>query len=96
MDDHEHGHDQGHHAEPPHDPAPPEPRQIVPPRPLLLRGIALAAAGVVMAWLAFAAANKSLLLAPLTLVLGLGGLLSAWAAAVQLTGGVKHDDHPFL
>lgn len=90
------GHEQGHHAEPPHEPAPPEQRQIIPPRPLFVRGVALAMVGVVMAWLAVAAANKSLLLAPLTLVLGAGGLLSAWAAAIQLTGGVKHDDHPFL
>lgn len=94
MDAHDNG--QGHHAEPPHEPAPPEPRQIVPPRPLLLRGTALAVAGVFMAWLAFAAANKSLLLAPFALAFGLVSLLSAWAAAIHLTGGVKHDDHPFL
>ncbi len=94
MDEHSPG--QGHHAEPPHEPAPPEQRQIVPPRPLLLRGVALAIASVAMAWLALAAANKSLLLAPLTVLLGISGVLSAWAAAIQLTGGVKHDDHPFL
>lgn len=90
------GHEPDHHAEPPHEPAPPEPRQVVPPRPLLLRGVALAVASVAMAWLALAAANKSSLLAPLTVVLGFAGLLGAWAAAIQLTGGVKHDDHPFL
>lgn len=87
---------QVHPAEPPHEPSPPEPRQIVPPRPLLVRGIALAVAGVLLAWLAFAAANKSVLLAPLSLAFGVAGVLSAWAAAIHLTGGVKHDDHPFL
>lgn len=96
MDEHGHEHGEDHHGEAPHEPAPPEPRQIVPPRPLLLRGLALGVACIAMAWLAFAAANKSLLFAPISLVLGLGGLLSAWAAAVQLSGGVKHDDHPFL
>jgi hypothetical protein len=28
--------------------------------------------------------------------LALGGLLSAWAAALHLTGGEKFDDHPWV
>jgi hypothetical protein len=39
----------------------------------------------------------SLLLgAPVALVLGAGGLLAAWAAAIHLTGGEKFDDHPWV
>ncbi len=80
----------------PHEAAPPEARPLLPPMPLLTRGIALAAVSIACGWIAFAAAHRSLLLAPVSLALALGGLLSAWAAAVHLTGGVKHDDHPFL
>lgn len=80
----------------PHDPAPPEPRQLVPPTPLLARGAGLGAVAAVLAWSAFAVANRSLVLAPLAVLFALAAALSAWASAVQLTGGVKHDDHPFL
>jgi hypothetical protein len=30
------------------------------------------------------------------LLLSLGGFLSAWAAAIHLTGGEKFDDHPWV
>ncbi len=36
------------------------------------------------------------LLAPVGLLLGAGGVLSAWAAAIHLTGGERFDDHPFV
>lgn len=80
----------------PHEPAPPEPRQVLPPTPLLARGLGLGAVAAVMAWLAFVFANRSLFLAPVAAIFTVVAALSAWASAIQLTGGVKHDDHPFL
>ncbi|HMO55547.1 MAG TPA: hypothetical protein PJ994_13655 [Tepidiformaceae bacterium] len=80
----------------PHEPAPPEERHVFPPTALLLRGAALGFLAVALAWSAIALAGKSWLFLPLCAALGFGGTLSAWGSAVHLTGGVKHDDHPFL
>jgi len=86
-----------HPGEPPHPPAPPQPRRLVPPWPLLSRGLGLA----LMALAFFFGAAKLLRAHPLLLgvpgaVLALGGFLSAWAAAIHLTGGEKFDDHPWV
>ncbi len=81
----------------PHDPAPPEPRQLIPERGTLLRGIGLgglalgAFAGVLVSvqklgWLA----------APIAPLLALAGVLATWAAAIHVTGGEKFDDHPWV
>jgi hypothetical protein len=86
---------EGHH-EAPHEPAPPEERHLLPAQPLLLRGIGLAALAVGLSWAAVSLPARSRVLVPISLALGVAGFLSAWGSAVQLTGGVKHDDHPFV
>ena len=83
-------------GEMPHEPAPPEPRRIVPAAPLLIRGLALAAFMVASLWIAFEAIRKSLFLVPVGAAFALVGSLAGWAAAIYLTGGEKHDDHPFI
>lgn len=98
---HGHGHadGEGHgheHGGIPHEPAPPEPRRIIPEGPLLIRGLAFAGFAVGAGWLALNAVRSSWLLAPVSLALGIAGGLSAWAAAIHLTGGERFDDHPFV
>lgn len=96
---HEHGHDRDRHGadgELPHPPAPPAPRRIVPERPMLVRGLGMAALAGGLLWAGWNTAGKTWLLAPAGLLLGAGGLLSAWAAAIHLTGGERFDDHPFV
>ncbi|MGE3073384.1 MAG: hypothetical protein AB7N24_04765 [Dehalococcoidia bacterium] len=83
-------------GEMPHEPAPPEPRQLLPAMPLLLRGLALAALMVTSLWFAIEALKKSVLLFPFSLIFALTGSLAGWAAAIYLTGGEKHADHPFI
>lgn len=80
----------------PHEPAEPEPRRLIPEGPLLLRGLALAAVALAAGWLGVASVQKSWLFAPMGAALGGVSLLSAWAAAIHLTGGEKFDDHPFV
>lgn len=111
MDDHEHGaaghehereheHDGGHehggHDSPPHEPAPPEARRLVPERAILVRGLAFTGLAVAAGWMAVAAVQRTWMLAPAALALGAMSALSAWAAAIHLTGGEKFDDHPFI
>jgi hypothetical protein len=36
------------------------------------------------------------LAAPVAGVLGVGGVLAAWAAAIHVTGGELFDDHPWV
>jgi len=84
-----------HPGEPPHPPA--QPRSLIPPWPLLSRGLGLA----LMALALLAAGGKLLRAHPVLfalpgLLLSLGGFLSAWAAAIHLTGGEKFDDHPWV
>jgi len=81
----------------PHDPAPPEPRHLIPERAMLVRGLGLAGFAAATSWAAISAARKGgWLLAPASLALAGIGLLSAWAAAIHLTGGEKFDDHPWV
>jgi hypothetical protein len=91
-----HGHEHGHGGGLPHPPAPPEPRRIIPERPMLVRGLGMAALAGGLLWAGWNAAGKTWLLAPAGLLLAAGGLLSAWAAAIHLTGGERFDDHPFV
>lgn len=93
QDGHEHDHPHGA----PHAPDPPAPWQLIPEREMLVRGLALAAlaGGLALSgWRALRAAHG--LLAPVALVLGAAALLSAWAAAIHLTGGERFDDHPLV
>jgi hypothetical protein len=86
----------GHHAFP-HDPAPPEPRRVVPAGDMLALGAGLAGLGLGLWAGAWAAARRGgWLLAPLVPVLGGLGVLAGWAAAIHLTGGEKFDDHPWV
>ena len=80
----------------PHEPAPPEPRFVMPAPDQLARGVALAGLAAGAGWLAFSTLRAHWLLAPASAVLGLAATLSAWAAAIHLTGGEKFDDHPFI
>ncbi|MBE0608049.1 MAG: hypothetical protein IH609_01585 [Dehalococcoidia bacterium] len=91
-----HGHEHGHEGEPPHAPAPPEPRRLVPERPMLVRGLGMATLACGLLWAGWNAAGRTWLLAPAGLALAGGGLLSAWAAVIHLTGGERFDDHPFV
>lgn len=79
-----------------HGPAEPEARQLVPEWALLWRGLVFAAVAAGGIWAAVGAVKVSWVLAPVGGVLGAVGVLSAWAAAIHLTGGEKFDDHPFL
>lgn len=80
-----------------HDPAPPTPRQLVPDRGGFVRGLALAAlaAGATLGALA-TVQRLGWLASPLAAVFGGAALLSAWAAAIHITGGEKFDDHPWV
>jgi hypothetical protein len=80
-----------------HEPAPPTPRQLVPDRAGFVRGLALAAlAGGTLLGAGAALQRLGWLASPLAAALGGAGLLSAWAAAIHLTGGEKFDDHPWV
>ena len=82
---------------PPHEPAPPEPRRLVPERPMLVRGLALLAIAFAAVFGLLGAAHKAawlgVLLAP---PLVLTAALATWAAAIHLTGGERFDDHPWV
>lgn len=80
----------------PHKPAPPDPKRVLPEAPLLIRGLALAGLAAVLVVTGCRAVRANALLAPLAAVLGAGGFLAAWAAAIELTGGEKFDDHKFV
>ncbi len=84
------------HAELPHEPAPPEQRRLIPEGSLLIRGLALAAVMVASLWLALDVVRRSVMLVPVGMAFAVAGSLAGWAAAIYLTGGEKHDDHPFV
>lgn len=85
------------HGGAPHPPAPPEPRHLLPPWPVFIRGVGLLAMALTFIALAWKALRVSLILgAPFSLVLAVSGFLAAWAAAIHLTGGEKFDDHPWV
>lgn len=85
------------HGGAPHAPAPPEPRHFLPPWPIFIRGAGLLAVAATLFAIAWKAVRLSLILgAPISLVLGVTGLLAAWAAAIHLTGGERFDDHPWV
>ncbi len=80
------------HAQEP--PRPPEPK--LPPFSLLWRGVALGGLALAMARVGFGFMGKHPALFPVGAVLAIGSVLAAWGSAIQLTGGTKHDDHPWV
>jgi len=84
-------------AEAHHAPSEPEPRRIIPERAMLWRGLALLGLALGAFAGARSAAPKSPWLgATVAPVLGLAGMLAAWAAAIHLSGGEKFDDNPWV
>ena len=83
-------------AEWPEKPASPDDGRLLPPWALLWRGLALASAELALLALATRALRASRLLAPFALLAVAAAVLSAWGAAVHVTGGVKHDDHELV
>ncbi|HXU25569.1 MAG TPA: hypothetical protein VN697_16215 [Tepidiformaceae bacterium] len=80
-----------------HEAASPPPKVQLPDAGSVVRGLGLGAISVA----AFATAVVTVqrlgwLAAPIAGVLGLGGLLAGWAAAIHITGGEKFDDHPWV
>ncbi len=81
----------------PHEPAPPEPRRLVPERPMLVRGLALLALAVAALAALIGVFQKAAVLGVIVApVFGLTALLAVWAAAIHLTGGQRFDDHPWV
>ena len=80
------------HAEEP--PRPPEPK--IPPFALLWRGVALGALSLGLVRVGLGLLGKHPAMLPVGAVLAVGSLLAAWGSAIQLTGGTKHDDHPWV
>jgi hypothetical protein len=60
-----------------------------------LRGAALGRVAVGAGWLAVSSLQKSVLLAPVAVVLRMVAVLAGWASAIPRTGGERFDDHPF-
>ena len=86
---------EGHPFE--HEPAPPEPRQLIPDPGGFVRGLALLALGIGGFAGGVASVQKAGWLAtPLAAVLGACGVLATWAAAIHITGGERFDDHPWV
>jgi len=85
---------EGHDA--PHPPADAAPRRVLPPFALLWRGLALIALAAAAFLGAGEAARRSWLLLPVASALGLAGFLAAWAGLIEVTGGEKFDDHPWV
>lgn len=74
-----------------------EPEPLGPRLASAARGLGLAgiAAGLFsLAWLGVT--KLSWLMAPLSGLLAIGGVLATWAALIHITGGEKFDDHPFV
>ena len=81
----------------PHEPAPAEPRRLLPERPLLVRGLALLAITVAaLAGLVGAVNRAGWLPVPLAPVFAIVAALAGWSAAIHLTGGERFDDHPWV
>ncbi len=85
---------EGHEA--PHPPAEPQPRRVLPPFALLWRGIALLGLAFAAFFGAEECVRRSWFFLPVASVLGIAGLLAAWAGLIEVTGGEKFDDHPWV
>lgn len=85
---------EGHGA--PHEPAAPGPRYVMPPFALLWRGIVLLMLAAVAFFGAEEAVRRNWLMLPVSSVLGITGVLAAWAGLIEVSGGEKFDDHPWV
>ena len=68
----------------------------LPPAEALAKGALLAALSAGAFAVAGRSLRASLLFAPASVVLAGLGVIAGWAAAIQLTGGEKFDDHPWV
>lgn len=80
------------HAEEP--PRPPD--RAIPPFPLLWRGAALGVLALALARFGLGTGARHWALIPVSFVFLFGALLVAWGSAIQLLGGARHDDHPWV
>jgi hypothetical protein len=85
-----------HHMELPHDPAPPEPRRLLPEPAMLFRGLGLGVLTAILGAVTVVGFKAGWWFAPAWLATGAGSLLSLWGAVIHLTGGEKFDDHPWV
>ncbi len=74
---------------------PPEPERRIPEFALVWRGLALCALSLAAVWGAVVTAKHALTL-PVSVVFAVVAVLAGWAGAIQLTGGEKFDDHPWV
>jgi len=80
-----------------HEAASPPPKVQLPDAGSVVRGLGLGAISVAaFAMAAVTVQRLGWLAAPIAGVLGVGGLLAGWAAAIHITGGEKFDDHPWV
>lgn len=77
-------------------PVPPGEKKLLPEWAMLWRGLALAWLAIVLLSASLRMVRATWVLAPVAAPLVLGAALSAWAAAIHLTGGEKFDDHEFV
>lgn len=84
------------HEGAPHSPAEPEARKLLPPLGLLWRAVLLLLGAGFAFLVAKEAVQYSLWLTPVALAAALAGALAAWAGLIEITGGEKFDDHPWV
>jgi len=84
------------HEGTPHPPADLDPRKLLPPFALLWRAVLLLL-GAGFAFLgAKEAVQYSWWLTPIAVVSAGVGVLAGWAGLIEITGGEKFDDHPWV
>lgn len=84
------------HEGAPHPPADPDPRKLLPPFALLWRAVLLLLGAGIAFLVAKEAVQYSWWLAPIGLAAAFVGVLAAWAGLIEITGGEKFDDHPWV
>lgn len=70
--------------------------KTLPPFALLWRGLALILLAGASLFTAKEVVGRSWLFLPFSAVLGVAGMLAAWAGLIEVTGGEKFDDHPWV
>jgi hypothetical protein len=80
-----------------HEPAPPDPRRLLPAPAMAARGAGLGAVAIGLVFAATTVTRKfGWFGSPVALLSAVGALLSAWGALIHLTGGEKFDDHRWI